>query len=191
MQIFTETDNINKKEFFIITEIENFDNVHIENDIEKRTVRVKLFVFHKTYKKYLIIKAGDYYMLPGGHVEENETLEETCVREIEEESGIKIDKKEISKDFYNKKYYYIKNGINTLSNVYFFTISINQDFDMKKLKLTENEKSKEFKLIWVNLEEMKTCFESVLTSESDLIKSFSKEALKAIQILEEKIVSNL
>ena len=43
-----------------------------------------------------------YYTFPGGHVEENETFEETVIREIEEELGIKIEVKELFKDIFNE-----------------------------------------------------------------------------------------
>lgn len=32
-----------------------------------------------------------YYAIPGGHVEEGETLEETCIRELKEELNIEIE----------------------------------------------------------------------------------------------------
>ncbi|MDY0276469.1 MAG: NUDIX domain-containing protein [Acholeplasma sp.] len=43
--------------------------------------------------KYLVIKQkhGNHYGFPKGHVEENETKIETAMREVFEETGIKID----------------------------------------------------------------------------------------------------
>lgn len=35
-------------------------------------------------------KVKEYYVLPGGGVEENETLEEAVMREMEEEFGVKV-----------------------------------------------------------------------------------------------------
>ncbi len=54
----------------------------------------------------------EFYAFPGGHVEENETIEETCIREIKEEIGIDV---KIAKEFYINKnedmntteYYYL------------------------------------------------------------------------------------
>ena len=34
---------------------------------------------------------GEYYVIPGGGLEENETIEECVVREIEEEAGIQVE----------------------------------------------------------------------------------------------------
>lgn len=36
-------------------------------------------------------KNNDVYMTPGGGIEENETLQECCAREVQEETGYKID----------------------------------------------------------------------------------------------------
>lgn len=49
--------------------------------------------------KLLVIKRNkfgeEYYTLPGGHVEMNETTSEAIDREIQEETGLKIDKKRL------------------------------------------------------------------------------------------------
>ena len=46
-----------------------------------------------------VVRAGEnpeeFYMLPGGHHEEGETLKEACVREIEEEFGITVTPEEL------------------------------------------------------------------------------------------------
>ena len=42
----------------------------------------KLLVFFR--KKVINGEEITYYAIPGGHVEGNETLEETCIREIKE-----------------------------------------------------------------------------------------------------------
>src|SRR5512140_2508756 len=37
------------------------------------------------------IRAGkDYYVFPGGHIEEGESAEEACVREVLEETGLNV-----------------------------------------------------------------------------------------------------
>ena len=49
----------------------------------------KLLVFFRRKKKNG--KVITYYAIPGGHLEDNETLEETCVREIKEELNLDIE----------------------------------------------------------------------------------------------------
>ena len=43
-----------------------------------------------------------YYTLPGGHVEKGETFEETVIREVEEELGIKVKIEEEFMSIYNE-----------------------------------------------------------------------------------------
>lgn len=41
-------------------------------------------------KKLLIVKNNNKWSLPGGHMEGNETIEETLIREVREESNMKV-----------------------------------------------------------------------------------------------------
>ena len=55
---------------------------------------------------------SEYYVFPGGGLEEGETIEEGVIREIKEEFGIdvkpiKIIYEEYSKDFDQKEYYFL------------------------------------------------------------------------------------
>ena len=49
----------------------------------------KLLVFFR--RKIKNGKEITYYAIPGGHLEDNETLEETCIREIKEELNLDIE----------------------------------------------------------------------------------------------------
>lgn len=50
------------------------------------------FVIDQSNKKILLVKHGDYdkWVQPGGHIEDEETPEDTAIREVYEETGIKI-----------------------------------------------------------------------------------------------------
>ena len=50
------------------------------------------FVINPKDKKILLVKHADYdkWLQPGGHIEEDETPEEAAIREVYEETGIKI-----------------------------------------------------------------------------------------------------
>ena len=50
------------------------------------------FIINPKDKKILLVKHSDYdkWLQPGGHIEEDETPEEAAVREVYEETGIKI-----------------------------------------------------------------------------------------------------
>lgn len=53
--------------------------------------------------KYINNCENIYYTLPGGHVEENESFEETVIREVEEELGIKVGIKKEFISIYNEE----------------------------------------------------------------------------------------
>lgn len=61
----------------------------------KKTARVviiednKLLVFFRRKKRFG--KIVTYYAIPGGHLEDNETLSETAVRELKEEMNLDIE----------------------------------------------------------------------------------------------------
>lgn len=83
--------------------------------MKKPSVAVGALVFNKE-GKLLIIKApkwGNFYSIPGGHVEFGETLEEALKREIKEETGLNVSKikpllvhEAINpKDYYKRKHF--------------------------------------------------------------------------------------
>lgn len=70
----------------------------------------KLLVFFR--RKIKDGKVITYYAIPGGHLEDNETLEETCIREIKEELNLDIEIIDylgnIVVDGQEENYYYVK-----------------------------------------------------------------------------------
>ena len=50
------------------------------------------FIINPKNKKILLVKHSDYdkWLQPGGHIEDDETPEEAAVREVYEETGLKI-----------------------------------------------------------------------------------------------------
>lgn len=61
------------------------------NNIEKHFC-VSVFVYDKDNKKFLLVnhKKMNIWVQPGGHVELNETPEEAAMREVYEETGVKV-----------------------------------------------------------------------------------------------------
>ena len=55
--------------------------------LHEKSCGAVLFTVEKGIKKYLIVESN-YFGLPKGHVEDDETEQETALREIKEETGI-------------------------------------------------------------------------------------------------------
>ena len=68
--------------------------MYFMSDIKKTARAVILMddkvvlIRRKRYKNGELIK--DYYVIPGGHLDENETFEEAVIREVKEELGIDV-----------------------------------------------------------------------------------------------------
>lgn len=64
-------------------------------DIDKKVTRVKALIFNSEIKILLCNIEGKYTFI-GGHVEKNETLTMTLIRELREETGIVLDKQDFN-----------------------------------------------------------------------------------------------
>lgn len=70
--------------------------------------------------RYLLIKnrRSSNWSFPKGHIEKGESLEETAIREVREEAGIKID---IFPDFMSKSQYTVQNKIQKTVHIFVAT----------------------------------------------------------------------
>lgn len=114
----------------------------------------KIAVFNKLYK--------NEYKLPGGGIEEDEKPEEAFYREVQEETGCKV---EIVKCLGVTEEYKCKNNFKQISYVYVSKVIE----DTKKLNLTQKEKDEGATLIWVKpekaLELIKNCIDELKDSK--------------------------
>lgn len=102
---------------------------------------------------WLVCKHSGYHkwVLPKGLVEEGEGLEETAVREVEEECGIKT--KIIAKIPEPEKYIYTMNNVKIFKMVNYFLMEyvsgdiVNHDFEMEEVGWFKFEEAAE-KLNW-------------------------------------------
>lgn len=122
-------------------------------------------VKHKIAARALIIKDNkvavlfsrkyNAYITPGGGVEKNETIEEACVREVKEETGLivnTIEKVAVLDCNYPNS---------TIVHNYFVCEVIKETNNTNK---TDHEKDQDLELKWLNYKEVKHAFSS--TTES-------------------------
>ena len=134
----------------------NDDNLKID-DIEKIKKKARAILIKDN--KILVGVYSDVVMLPGGGAEKDEDIDDTLIRELEEETGIKYDINDFEKAFnitcYQKDYP-TRSGknVNRLVSTYYY-IGEFKGIDPEKLKLTDEEASVDFKIDFFTKEELK------------------------------------
>ena len=122
----------------------NYDNLTTA-DIDEIVVRAKALIVNDK-DEITLGYCNKTYQFPGGHLEDGETLEECLLREIEEETGIKLE--DASLKPFEKITHYSKNYRHTSKNrqndIYYFVVNTNEKFDMDKSNLDVHEIENEY-----------------------------------------------
>ena len=162
----------------------NEDNL-TSTEIDKKTTKVRAFIYNPLKDEAIIVHYAGLYMLPGGKVDDCETLEDALFREVIEETGIQISSSNITPylviNSYDKNYYDRKSGIiNRHTETTFYIIETTTEIDETKKELTESEKNANHSVNYVSLHSMKSL---VLENETTNKKreQFDREILIAIE----------
>ena len=161
----------------------NEDNL-TEEEIDKKTIKVRAFIYNSITDEAIIVYYAGLYMLPGGKVDKGETLDEALSREVIEETGIKISSEDIKPylviNSYDKNYYDRKAGfINRHTETTFYIIETTSEIDETKKELTESEKTLNHTVKFVPLHSIKDLVISNDTTNKKR-KQFDREILLAI-----------
>ena len=144
-----------------IEKIYNYDNIE-PNDINEKTTRARAILINSNDEVLMCYSNGlQHYEFPGGHLEDNETLQEGLKREIIEETGINIDNEKIE-PFYAIKYYcknYRDSGKNRLVDIYYFVVKCDEIYDDSKRELDVNEVIQNYECQYLNVWELKNILE--------------------------------
>ena len=171
----------------------NQDNLK-DNEVDEVVTRVKVFLSNNN-NEILIANCGECCMLPGGHVEEDESLISTLKREMLEETGISIDDSEIKQPFLEVRTYkknHRGTTKNRLSKIIYFFIKSNKIPDLTKLNLTHHEKENNFQINFIHID----CFEEKMqnlinTSPLDHVRGIASETLSAFKELKKYLSENI
>ena len=134
----------------------NDDNLHF-NEIQEFSSKARAILIDKN-NKILIANYGNVILLPGGKVDEGETISTAITRELSEELGQNYSSNEleflITLNYYQKNYPK-RDGIfqNRLVQTYYFVGSY-KDIKKDSQKLTEKEQKNNFRLELVSLEDL-------------------------------------
>lgn len=126
--------------------IYNSDNL-LDKDIDEVVIRTKGLIINSN-NEITLGYSYKTYQFPGGHLEENESLEECLIREIKEETGIELIDYNMTPFF--KTVYYTKNyhnsGKNRKNEIYFYVIKTDEVFNMNNSNLDDWEKEGNYEL---------------------------------------------
>ncbi len=118
----------------------NYDNL-TKQDIDETIIRTKALIINDN-NEITLGYCHKTYQFPGGHLEEGESLNQCLIREIEEETGIKLKHTEMKlfqkTTYYNKNYH--DSGKNRENIIYYFIVKTNKTFNINNIKLDDNEK---------------------------------------------------
>ncbi len=163
--------------------IHNEDNL-TKDQINKTVQRAKAIIINSKDEISLANSHKNYFLI-GGHLDEDETLEECLIREIKEETGITLSN-DFKKPFLIIRYL-CKDYPNKLDNTEYitsyFAIKTDQKPNLSKIELTEDEKDGSFhietipkNIIIKKLEDsLKTCTKQTPVKDTILaIKEYLK-----------------
>lgn len=125
-----------------------------DEDIQMKVIRVKALILNSSGKLLLVFN-NNTYQFPGGHLDENETIEECIKREIKEEIGIELevnDEPFLCIETYDNNYF--GTGKKVLNTIYYYRFFTDLVPDISKTHYDEFEMNSEFKLFYVNFDDV-------------------------------------
>ena len=156
----------------------NNDNLN-KSDLDYEVIRVKGIIINEK-DEVLIAHNNNTFQFVGGHLREEEDMEEALLREILEETGILID--DITGPFMLIEAYY-KNYFNTSKNVhskiYYYKLFTDKMPDLSKTNYDILERQTDFKLFYVPVKNIKLFLDEGLKNKM-IDKSIYDEMLLVI-----------
>ena len=103
----------------------------------------------------IVTKYADMFMLPGGKVDKNESLEEAIIRELKEELGIVYNIDEllpfVCYQNYIKNYKLNDSYVNKLNKTFYYIIYSDKKINYNNVELSDREKNNNFSVFNMNL----------------------------------------
>lgn len=161
------------KEFVI-----NDDNLRDE-DIEKKVVRVKALILNSK-GNILLVYNNNTYQFPGGHVDEDEEIDECMKREIREEVGIDV---EVNDPFLSIETYdndYFGTGKKVLNTIYYYRVFTDLEPDFNNTKYDELELKTDFDLFYVDFSSLEEFIITKMNSD-EIDPKIAREMLHVVK----------
>jgi|TARA_R110000824_G_scaffold144015_1_gene311810 8-oxo-dGTP pyrophosphatase MutT (NUDIX family) len=116
---------------------ENWQQFIVENKDSERVAKAVIYIDDKI----LFLRNDQGWDLPGGHIKKEESIKQGLVREIEEETGLKVDEKSIKDPVYRHNHMnvyeiHLETGTVKLSSEHDKSKLVHPD-DIEEIKLTK------------------------------------------------------
>ena len=162
-----------------------------EKEINEHKTKARLISINNN--EILVIKYDDIYLLPGGSVKTDEDIKKGLIRELKEELGVIINESNLEYNtlinFYQKDYIKRNNQkVNRLIKTYYFVTDIEVIPDLKNNELDIEEKKSEFKVMRMDIDELKKILDNYHTDNPRNV-FFIEELLHIISII--KVQNNV
>lgn len=130
----------------------NDDNLKID-DLDFEVIRVKGLIINSD-GDILIAHNNGTYQFPGGHKEDDETLDDSLEREIKEETGIDVQSQGpfMSITTYDSNYF--NQNKKVCNKIYYYVINTNETPNFEETHYDELECQTEFNLFYISLNEL-------------------------------------
>lgn len=135
-------------------EIIHNDDKLLESEVTELVVRTKALILNNG--NLLLANEKDVLQFPGGHLEDDESLNDCLKREIKEETGIEIEDNEIGECFLKVIWLnrdWPSEGKNRKCEIYYYIVNTNKLPNLENINLTNSEKEQNFKVDFVPLNE--------------------------------------
>ena len=160
------------------------DNQLTEEQIEKKVIRVKGLMVNSR-GKILLAHNNNTYQFPGGHKEEQESMQDCIKREIKEETGIDIEVKE--EPFLCIKTYdndYFGTGKKVLNSIYYYRFMTDAVPNFNETHYDELELATDFNLFFLNIKDLKS-FILKNIEEGNIDSKIGREMLHVMDVYDE------
>lgn len=156
-----------------------------EEEITDLSRKVKILLIN-SQNEIMLGYSHNEYQFPGGTQEPNEELIDTVNREIEEETGIKLNLSEIEAFACAIGYYkdWPAEGRNKKVEIYYYEVKTDEKPNLDNLNLTEKEKEGKFELRYIPLDNVEEELKKNAKEFGDP-HGITKEMLKLFEVYKE------
>ncbi len=160
-----------------------------DEDIEQKVVRVKGLILNSK-GKILLAHNNNTYQFPGGHKEDDESMDDCIKREIKEETGIDlevVEKPFLCIDTYDNDYF--GTGKKVLNSIYYYRFFTDEVPNFNETKYDELELATDFNLFYLSFSNLGEFLQKNI-KEGTMDPKIAREMIHVVEVYHEMFDSN-